>query len=74
MADFAEEPLAAYQAESCFTPEEQKIIDLLADGDKSIDDLALESNMESGALLGILMKLEMKFVILKNPDRTYRMR
>ena len=74
MAEFAEEPLAAYQAESCFTPEEQKIIDLLADGDKSIDDLALESNMESGALLGILMKLEMKFVILKNPDRTYRMR
>ncbi len=74
MAEFAETPLEAYQAESCFTPEEQLIIDILQNGDKSMDDLAIESNLESGTLLGILMKLEMKFVILKNPDRTYRMR
>ncbi len=64
----------AYKAESCFTPDEQLIIDALQKGDCSMDDLALETNLESGILLSTLMKLEMKFVIQKNPDRTYRMR
>ena len=50
------------------------IVDILQNGDKTMDDLALETNMESGRLLGTLMKLEMKFVILKNPDRSYRLR
>ena len=73
-AEFAENPFESYEAESCFSEDEQIIVDLLKNGDKTMDDLALESNMESGALLGILMKLEMKFVVLKNPDRSYRLR
>lgn len=73
-AEFAEDPVEAYQAESCFTPDEQQIIDVLKDGDKTMDDIALATNMESGLLLGTLMKLEMKFIILKNPDRSYRLR
>ncbi len=72
--EFAESPFEKYEAESCFSPEEQVIVDILKNGDKTMDDLALESNMESGALLALLMKLEMKFIILKNPDRSYRLR
>ena len=72
--EFAEEPVKAYQAESCLSEDEKIIVDILQNGDKTMDDLALESNMESGRLLGTLMKLEMKFVILKNPDRSYRLR
>lgn len=72
-AEFAE-PVAEYKAESCYTPEEQLVIDALANGDCSADDLSLATDLESGILLSTLMKLEMKFVIIKNPDRTYRLR
>lgn len=72
--EFAEEPLQTFQAESCLSEDEKIIVELLQNGEKTMDDLALETNMESGKLLGTLMKLEMKFVILKNPDRSYRLR
>lgn len=72
--EFAEEPLQAYKAESCLDDDEKIIVEILQNGDKTMDDIALESSMESGKLLGLLMKLEMKFVILKNPDRSYRLR
>ena len=72
-SEFAE-PAAEYKTESCFSPEEQLIIDALANGDCSADDLSLATNLESGILLSTLMKLEMKLVIIKNPDRTYRLR
>lgn len=74
MAELAEEPIAVYQAESCFSAEEKIVIDILKNGEKTMDDLAIESNLESGVLLSTLMKLEMKFVVLKNPDKSYRLR
>lgn len=68
------EDAAEYKAESCFTPDEQLIIDALQDGDCTLDDLSLATNLESGILLSTLMKLEMKLLIIKNPDRSYRLR
>lgn len=65
---------AEYHADPDISADEQLIINSLQNGDKSLDELSVETNLDSAILLSTLMKLEIKFLILKNPDRTYRLR
>lgn len=53
---------------------ERLIVNNLSDGDKYFDDLVLNTQIETGILLGSLIALELKMIIIKNPDKSYRLR
>lgn len=56
------------------SPNERVIYDILNEGEKSFDELVIASELEAGVLISTLMMMEIKMLILKNPDKTYRIR
>ncbi len=56
------------------TGNEKIVYDSLNESEKSFDELVLATQLDAGVLISTLMMLELKLIILKNPDKTYRIR
>lgn len=54
------------------SPEEQKILKLLSESEKALEELSGASGFQTGKLLGVLMSLEMKMLIEHGADQVYR--
>ena len=65
---------AAYDpgAGSDLSPEARRVWELLEKREMSVDELVAESGFDTGTLLAILMRLEMKFLVTHGADRIYR--
>ena len=70
----SESELCSNNNEDILSPNERLIYDLLNAGEKSFDELVLATQFDSGVLISTLMMMELKMIILKNPDKTYRIR
>lgn len=51
--------------------EENKIMDILSQGEQSADSLAIETGLNAGKLLVLLMKMEMKKLIVQLPGKRF---
>lgn len=56
------------------TEEEHKVISLLETGEKTADSLSLETEMPAGKLLALLMKMEMKKIIVQLPGKRFSLK
>lgn len=63
-----------WELDEILSATERKVYEILADGEKSFDELVVISQLDASILIGTLMSLELKMLILKNPDKTYRVR
>ncbi len=54
--------------------DEAKILALLEEGERSADSLAIGSGIPAGRLLALLMKMEMKKIIVQNPGKIFSAR
>ncbi len=54
------------------SPEAQKVYSLLEQREISFDDLAAETEFDTGTLLAVLMRLEMKMLVEHSSDQVYR--
>ena len=69
------EPAAEYHLHSPYSVEEEAVLDALEKGGpQNFDALAISTGIESGTLLGILMKLEMMMTVTQLPGKNYTLR
>ncbi len=54
--------------------DEARILALLEEGERSADSLAIGSGIPAGRLLALLMKMEMKKIIVQNPGKIFSAR
>lgn len=54
-----------------FSAEEKTIIQIIADGEKNIESIALSCNIQPGKLLAILMNMEMKKIVVQYPGKVF---
>jgi DNA processing protein len=55
------------------TPNEQKVIDALQDGELAIDDLSLKINIQQSKLAIIILTLEMQGILISLPGKIYKL-
>ena len=53
-------------------PDQQRVLELLEQGELSLDELRERAGIETGALLSALMRLELKLLIERGADQLYR--
>ena len=54
------------------SPDEQRVLKLLGERERSLEELAGETSLDTGRLLGILMSLEMRMLADHGADQVYR--
>jgi DNA processing protein len=57
-----------------FTTEEQKLVDLLKEGDRFIDEITVETQLPMSKVSSLLLTLEFKGAIASLPGKMYRLR
>ena len=57
-----------------FTPEEQKLVELLRGGDRFIDEITIETQMSMSKVSSLLLGLEFKGMIVSLPGKMYRLK
>lgn len=57
-----------------FSPEEQKLIDLLKIGDRFIDEITMETKLTMSKVSALLLGLEFKGLVVSLPGKMYRLR
>ncbi|MCZ4244322.1 DNA-processing protein DprA [Pedobacter punctiformis] len=55
------------------TPNEQKVVDVLQQGQKAIDELAIELDIQQSKLAIVVLTLEMQGIIVSLPGKIYKM-
>lgn len=56
------------------TSEEQKLVDLLKEGDRFVDEITIETNLSMSKVSALLLGLEFKGMITSLPGKMYRLR
>lgn len=56
------------------TPEEQKLVDLLKESDRFVDEITMETQMPMSKVSALLLGLEFKGMITSLPGKMYRLR
>jgi DNA processing protein len=56
------------------TSEEQKLVDLLKEGDRFVDEITIETNLSMSKVSALLLGLEFKGAIISLPGKMYRLR
>jgi len=56
------------------TPEEQKLVDLLKEGDRFVDEIAIETQLSMSKISTLLLGLEFKGIITSLPGKMYRLK
>lgn len=69
----APEPYADDDLFRNFDGDESKVIAYLREGARHFDDIAMETELSTGELLGVLMRLEVKSAIKQDIGRVYRL-
>jgi DNA processing protein len=57
-----------------FTPEENKLIDLLKEGDRFVDEITMETQMPMSRVSALLLGLEFKGMVVSLPGKMYRLK
>jgi DNA processing protein len=57
-----------------FDPCENKVIEYLRGGAKHFDDIAIETEIPTGELLAVMMRLEVKMVVRQDIGRIYKLK
>jgi DNA processing protein len=55
------------------TPNEQRVIDALKNGQLSIDELSLQLNIQQSKLAIVILTLEMQGIIVSLPGKIYKL-
>jgi DNA processing protein len=56
------------------TPEEQKLVDLLKEGDRFVDEITIETQLSMSKVSALLLGLEFKGMIVSLPGKIYRLK
>jgi DNA processing protein len=56
------------------TPEEQKLVDLLKEGNRFVDEITIETQMPMSKVSALLLGLEFKGLVLSLPGKVYRLK
>lgn len=56
------------------TPEEQKLIDLLTEGDRFVDEITIETKLPMSKVSALLLGLEFKGLVVSLPGKMYRLK
>lgn len=57
-----------------FDPHESKVIEFLRGGAKHFDDIAMETGIQTGELLAVMMRLEVKMAVHQDIGRIYKLK
>jgi len=57
-----------------FIPEEQKLVNLLKEGDRFVDEITMETQMPMSKVSALLLGLEFKGIITSLPGKMYRLK
>jgi DNA processing protein len=57
-----------------FTPEENKLIDLLKEGDRFVDEITAETQMQMSRVSALLLGLEFRGLVISLPGKMYRLK
>ncbi|MDP2336888.1 MAG: DNA-processing protein DprA [Bacteroidota bacterium] len=57
-----------------YTPEEQKLIDLLKGGDRFVDEITIETQLPMSRVSALLLGLEFKGLVTSLPGKMYRLK
>ncbi len=70
-----EEPaLLAANFKQKFSQDEQTILNLLSEGQRPFDELVLSGGLDSGKVAAILLKFEMRNIVVQLPNKIYSLR
>jgi DNA processing protein len=56
------------------SPEEQKLVDLLKEGDRFVDEITMETQLPMSKVSALLLGLEFKGLVISLPGKMYRLR